>query len=237
MELNNKAYKLKIYLRFQQIFFELEADKKYSNSFGLNDLRSIDGYFKRTENLNDALEDINDLIDNEELSISEGNNSALLIIKRRNTTIEFSLIEQKDSEAKNIYDSLSNKMKEIINSNQLILGIDFGTTYSCASVMLDDKIIVIENSLGKRQIPSYVLFLEMKNNINNNNNIKSDINNENSDYNIINDDNIINNNINNDNCINIINIDNNINNDNNINFINIDNNINNDNNNKKNVYV
>ena len=166
LELNNKAYKLKIYLRFNQIFFELKPtnteDKKYLNSFGLNDLKSIDQYFNRTNTLNDALDDINYLIDNEELSIAEANDSASLKIKRRNTTIEFTLIEKRDSEAQNIYDSLSNKMKEIIDSNQLILGIDLGTTYSCASVMLDDKIIVIENSLGNRQTPSYVLFLKKK---------------------------------------------------------------------------
>ena len=128
VELNNKAYKLKIYLRFQQIFFELEpsnkADKKYLNSFGLNDLKSFDRYFKGTESLNDAMEDIKYLIDNEELSISEENDSALLKIRRRNTTLEFRLIEKRDSEVQNIYDSLSNKMKEIIDSNQLILGID-----------------------------------------------------------------------------------------------------------------
>ena len=127
VELNNKAYKLKIYLRFQQIFFELEpsnkADKKYLNSFGLNDLKSFDRYFKGTDSLDDAMEDINYLIENEELSISEENDSALLKIRRRNTTLEFRLIEKRDSD-QNIYDSLSNKMKEIIDSNQLILGID-----------------------------------------------------------------------------------------------------------------
>ena len=43
-------------------------------------------------------------------------------------------------------------MKKIIDNNELILGIDFGTTYSCASVMLDDKKIIIKNSLGERTI-------------------------------------------------------------------------------------
>ena len=51
-------------------------------------------------------------------------------------------------------------MKKIIDNNELILGIDFGTTYSCASVMLDDKKIIIKNSLGERTTPSFVLFLE-----------------------------------------------------------------------------
>ena len=174
VELNNKTYKLKVYLKFQQIYFELDGtDKKYSNSLGLNDLRNSDRYFREIGNVNDALEDINYLLDNEELSISEEKDSAFLKIIRRRATIEFKLIEQRDYENQNIYDSLSNKMKEIINANELILGIDLGTTYSCASVMLDDKIIVIENSLGKRTTPSYVLFLKKNNNnINNDNNQK-----------------------------------------------------------------
>ena len=83
--------------------------------------------------------------------------------------MKFNLIEQRDFENQNIYDSLSDNMKAIIDSNELILGIDLGTTYSCASVILDDNIIVIENSLGKRTIPSYVLFLKNNNNNNNNN--------------------------------------------------------------------
>lgn len=58
------------------------------------------------------------------------------------------------------YDSLSEEMKKIINDNELILGIDLGTTYSCSCVMLDHRVVVIENSLGQRITPSYVCFLK-----------------------------------------------------------------------------
>ena len=51
-------------------------------------------------------------------------------------------------------------MKTIMRNEKIILGIDLGTTYSCASVMLDDEIVMIENSLGLRTTPSYVCFFE-----------------------------------------------------------------------------
>jgi len=188
LELNNKTYNLKVCLRFQGIYFELNSqNKKYLNSFTLNDLKKIDNkYFRDIDDINNALEDINELLDEKELSIREENNLAYLIIIRRKREIKFNLIEQRDFENQNIYDSLSSYMKTIIDSNELILGIDLGTTYSCASVILDDNIIVIENSLGKRTIPSYVLFLE--NNNNNNDNINNNDNNNNNN-NINNNDN------------------------------------------------
>ena len=51
-------------------------------------------------------------------------------------------------------------MHAIIEDEQLIIGIDLGTTYSSASVMLDNEIIMIKNSLGLNITPSYVCFLE-----------------------------------------------------------------------------
>ena len=50
-------------------------------------------------------------------------------------------------------------MKKIIDDNELILGIDLGTKNSCASVMIDDKIIMIRNSLGSTIMPSYLAFI------------------------------------------------------------------------------
>ena len=50
-------------------------------------------------------------------------------------------------------------MKKIIDNNELIIGIDLGTTYSCASVFIDNNLIVIPNSLGARTTASYVSFL------------------------------------------------------------------------------
>ena len=51
-------------------------------------------------------------------------------------------------------------MKKIIDQNQLILGIDLGTTYSCAAVMIDNNIIMIRNSLGSTTTPSYISFID-----------------------------------------------------------------------------
>jgi len=61
------------------------------------------------------------LLDEEELSIREENNLAYLIIIRRRREMKFYLTEQRDFENENIYDSLSDNMKAIIDSNELPL--------------------------------------------------------------------------------------------------------------------
>ncbi len=45
-------------------------------------------------------------------------------------------------------------------NDECIIGIDLGTTYTCAAIIRDDKIEVIPNSQGKRLTPSYVSFTE-----------------------------------------------------------------------------
>ena len=57
------------------------------------------------------------------------------------------------------YYNLSDKMKKIIDENQLVLGIDLGTTYSCAAVMIENNVIMIRNSLGQTTTPSFIYFL------------------------------------------------------------------------------
>ena len=161
ININNKIYAIQLYINRKNIVFELESsEKKYSNSFSLDDLKGIYNLFFRVrDDINDAFSDFNYLL-KENFSIEEGKGFANYIIHSREENITFHLIEIKEEEIKIDYNSLTPEMKEIINKDELILGIDFGTTFSCASVILDDKIIVIENSLGKRTTPSFVLFLD-----------------------------------------------------------------------------
>ena len=65
--------------------------------------------------------------------------------------------ELDDSQIK--YELLINEKKSLIDNNNLILGIDLGTTYLTACILIEDKIIVIPNSLGSRNTPSYIMFL------------------------------------------------------------------------------
>ena len=46
------------------------------------------------------------------------------------------------------------------NSKSCAIGIDLGTTYSCAAIFLDDNLITIENDLGDRTTASWVSFTE-----------------------------------------------------------------------------
>ena len=162
ININNKIYAIKHYINRKNIIFELESpEKKYSNSFSLDDLKKIyNSFFRVRDDINDAFSDFNYLL-GQKFSILEGNGFANYIIHSREEDVTFHLIEIKEEEIKINYNSLSTEMKEILAKDELILGIDLGTTFSCASVVLDDKIIVIENSLGKRITPSFVLFLDV----------------------------------------------------------------------------
>jgi len=161
IHVNDKIYAIKLYINRKNINFELQSpEKNYSNSFSLDDLKKIYNlFFRDCEDINGAFLDFEELLE-EKLSIEEENGFINFIIHRKKKNITFPLIENEEEEIKINYDSLTKEMKEIISKNELILGIDFGTTNSCASVILDDKIIVIENSLGQITTPSFVLFLE-----------------------------------------------------------------------------
>lgn len=160
IKLNHKTYNLKLYLKNENIILELESFdnnvKRYKNSFSLDYLKRLDKYFKMPDDIDEAFVYFKKLF-KDDYSIEEGDSFADIKLIFQERIIKIHLLE--NNENKITYDSLSNEMKTIIDNNELILGIDFGTTYSCASVMLDKNIIVIQNSLGLRNTPSFVQFL------------------------------------------------------------------------------
>jgi len=146
--------KAKTYIQKDYIVLELESkSEKYLKEYNLVQLKNIGGYFHESNDLKTALRDLNELFEFD-YSIEEKEETINLDIKyTRSRTISFSLDKIKEKIDLS-YESLSDKMKEVINTNNLILGIDLGTTYSCASVMIDKNIVMIRNSLGSTTTPS-----------------------------------------------------------------------------------
>ena len=53
-------------------------------------------------------------------------------------------------------------MNSKIKSREYCLGIDYGTSNSCAAICLNSQITVVPNSIGERTTPSIVYFLDGK---------------------------------------------------------------------------
>jgi len=124
-----------------------------------SELKSLHKSLKVSENLEDAKNTLIEIFSEKMPTVQKTEKGVTLTIiyMKSNLSINLKKID-KDNDLS--YNTLSDEMKKIIDNNELILGIDLGTTYSCASVMLDHRIIVIENSLGQRTTPSYVCFLK-----------------------------------------------------------------------------
>ena len=156
-ESGGKSYNIQIHIEVNKLFIEIESESKhYMNKYDLEQLKVFE-YFNGSKNLEDAFEDLKDLLDNN-YSLTETENNIELLFPRRRGDVK--LLLNKIGNNLNIkYQLLSEKMKNIIDNNELVLGIDLGTTSSCASVMLDNEIIVIRDSLGSKQTPSYINFI------------------------------------------------------------------------------
>ena len=155
----NKLYELKIYIQKDVIVLETEIDSgKYTNQLSLEELQNMNRYFNQSNNLENAIDDLSYLFENE-YSIEENEETITFIIKYRKDLIKF-VLDKIEDKIDLSYDSLPDQMKEIIDDNQLVLGIDLGTTYSCAAVMIDKNIIMIRNSLGSTTTPSYISFVD-----------------------------------------------------------------------------
>ncbi len=157
---NEKIYKIHNYIDGDKLVMEIENDaSEYSNQYEFQKLQEFK-YFRMSENLNEALNDMKTLLIDyiDKISIELKGNNLELIIPHKKGDMKF-LLNQIDDNKNISYDNLSPEMKKIIDKNELILGIDLGTTLSCASVMIDKNIIMIRNSLGSTTTPSFIAFL------------------------------------------------------------------------------
>ena len=162
VNIDSEKYKLIVYSEFSKLVFRLEpddinSDKIYQSSFILAEIKKWHLFFQSFETIQQAKEFIFPILQTNIRTEKSGQDISLIInIFGKEATI---LIKELDKNFDISYDSLSEEMKKIIDNDQIIIGIDLGTTYSCACVMLDEHIIIIENSLGLRSTPSYVCFL------------------------------------------------------------------------------
>ena len=161
LKINEKIYKYQAYIDGDKLVIEIGIDtSKYSGSYEFNQLQEFK-YFKMSDNLDDALKDMNKLFNDykDKLSIEQKDKILELVIPFHKGDMKF-FLNQIDDNMNISYENLSPQMKKIIDNDELILGIDLGTTYSCASVMIDKNIIMIRNSLGSTTTPSYIAFLK-----------------------------------------------------------------------------
>ena len=162
LNIDSDEYQLMFYIERSKLVFKLQngdnnPDKIFQKDFLLNELKQLNPAFRGFDNLEDVRLQFSLILNNEVPKAEKKENSIDLII---NIYGKKTIIPLKKFEMDLNYDNLSEEMKKIIDENKIILGIDLGTTYSCASVMLDDHVVIMENSLGLRTTPSYVCFFE-----------------------------------------------------------------------------
>ena len=163
IEIDSKSYKLTIYIEFTSLVIMLEPEDNnpeeiLQNSFNIAELKNLHKSLKASENLEEARDMLLEIFTNK-ITVQKIENGVTLNIKYANKVLSITL-KKMDKDTDLSYKTLSEEMKKIVDNNELILGIDLGTTYSCACVMLDHHIVIIENSLGQRTTPSYVCFLK-----------------------------------------------------------------------------
>ena len=156
-------YKVIIYVELEKLVIKLEDDKNpdiiYQNGFNFVQLKSFHKIFKGCEDLEESKTQLLEILNEKKPQIEKNENNLSFIMNILGKIITIPL-KKLDKEFGLSYDSLSEEMKSIIDKEEIILGIDLGTTYSCASLMIDNHIVIIENSLGQRTTPSYVCFME-----------------------------------------------------------------------------
>ena len=163
-KIGDKTYKILVFPDQNKISFNVELTsnstnvKEFCNKFEKSQLSEIESSYEN-QSLDEILDDLLTLLDEEKFEIIDNETYLKFMIKK---TRKKSLNLQLNIKIKEInfqYENLSDEMKAIIDKNELILGIDLGTTYSCSCVVIDDNYLIIQNSFGSKITPSYVAFL------------------------------------------------------------------------------
>lgn len=161
LEYNSIKYKYSLDLSKDQLFFKIESsDQKitYQEHFSFERLQKVSELFSK--DINNCIELIKKFLKNKLYNIKIENND--MIIHFDNITHEFDMKLPLKEKNFNFNKPLGKDIQNIIKSNELVLGIDFGTTYSTSSVMIDKVPIAIPNDVGQLSTPSYISFIDDK---------------------------------------------------------------------------
>ena len=164
VNLGSDTYKIIIFIELDKLVIKLESidddpDKMLYNNFNFAQFQNFHNIFKGCPSIEAAKDQLLAILKMVKPQIQKNEQDFTFNINIFGANVSIPL-KKIDKEHDFCYDSLSEEMKKIIDKGELIIGIDLGTTYSCASIMLDEHIIIIENSLGQRTTPSYLCFLE-----------------------------------------------------------------------------
>lgn len=164
MEPESNSNNLFFFIDGNELKIKFEYNNKvYINNFSLENLISINNYFKQFNSLNECKEKLDRFNNRNKIQIEIVNNIVNLNIiydeDEKPIKIELKL---QDTSNNIEFKSLSDKMKNLIENNELILGIDLGTTYSSTAIIIDEKLIVIPNEFGLLSTPSFISIIDDK---------------------------------------------------------------------------
>lgn len=163
-EYNSVKYKCSVNLSGEELLFKVESfDQKYTyqEHFSFEKLQKTIAVLN-FKDINQYKEKIKTLIVKKSYKISMENDAMIFHFDIMISEFDMKLLLKPKSLDFN-FNSFSQDIQEIIKNNKLVLGIDFGTTYSTASIIIDKDPIIIPNDFGQKSTPSYITFIDDKN--------------------------------------------------------------------------